>query len=907
MSEAQRRSVVVLMADITGYSEIAEVMEVDWLYEVLNDILAQLSQCILRYGGVIDKYVGDEIVALFGFPSVVDDAADRAVQAAISMLERMEDLNGQNRELVGKSLDLHVGINSGVVIAGRVGLGGASSHTIIGDAVNVAKRLQTEAAPGQIYISASVKQRLRGRFDLDPLGTISVRGRRMPIETYLVASVILPRSRTVSASDERWVPRDSQVAALRAAAEPGHDGAGPRAALIVGEVGVGKSAIARRFLLDMQQAGRAVVEVRCTSITSEMPYWALGELMIALSEDPDALLPGTGDVGQPESHLPEEDRVGREAVAGVVAMRRRSLSARRALDLGVVVRATKELLRKLTGPGPLVVSFDEAHWIDDASAGVLSAVASDPTLIPFVFWVLVDRSGDEVALAAEWAPATIAVPPLTGAQSAELIAQSPGTEAWTASLQRSVIRESGGNPLCLTELIGWLQGRTEASPAAVDTGAAPFLSMHSMVLSRVEALQPPLPLLLQACAVVGEPVLPALVYYLVPDDARSPAHLAELVRAGYLAATAQPGEFALVHRMAAEVVYDTIPAPRRRELHGRLAQYLVDRQGDRGNVHLLARHAFLAGWGETCLPHLIESATAYRDACAYRDCLRVVERALEVMSSAPDPSIWHEDRARLLLAMAQSLQGLGEVEDAATALAEASALADEVGKPDLQAAVNLSVATSALMRGACEDAVLAYELAALAWEDIGEPPRVAQCKLGIGMVRLAGGELETALEYFQAAARLAQGTEWMLSAALNAIGVVQVQLGCYEEARANLLKAAEINEAEGDVRGLAHCYCSLGELHLAKQDLHEAARWFEAATIKARVVEDPMCICRANALLVRCYASLGDGAGVERAAGELATYHEAVGDGETLELVEAAARLVDQAREPTSQSGAGVR
>ncbi|MBD3176784.1 MAG: hypothetical protein GF320_16520, partial [Armatimonadia bacterium] len=164
LSDAHKRPIIVLMADVSGYSGLSETLELDWLYEVLREVLAQLSECVLEHGGHIDKYVGDEVVALFGYPRAIEDGADRALHAALAMHKRMADLNRTNVHLVGKVLELHIGINAGVVMSGPVGSGESEGTTVIGDVVNVAKRLESAAPAGSTYLSQSVVDRLRGRY-----------------------------------------------------------------------------------------------------------------------------------------------------------------------------------------------------------------------------------------------------------------------------------------------------------------------------------------------------------------------------------------------------------------------------------------------------------------------------------------------------------------------------------------------------------------------------------------------------------------------------------------------------------------------------------------------------------------------------------------------------------------------
>ena len=876
--ESQRRPIVVLMADISGYSEISETMEVDWLYEVLNDTLGELSECVLAHGGRIDKYVGDEIVALFGFPRTFEDAADRAVLAAVSMRDRMSAISSRNISLVGRALDIHIGINAGTVMAGRVGHQDATSHTVIGDAVNIAKRLESEAPAGEIYVSDSVRTRLRGRIDLEPLGPLRIHGRGEPVESYRVATTQKPAPAPLERVAEEWLARPQLLDELQAAADGGGAASSVPAALLVGDIGVGKTTLARAMLSRWRKLGHAVVETTCTSVTAEMPYWAVADLLWGL-----AYASGPGEVEDDRSAdqrlatVLAADREARDAAREVVALRRRSLAPRQGVEPQALMRALAALLAHVCERRRLAVLFDNAQWIGEADLAVLESLRPALATLPAAFWILSARSQEQVPLASSWQPAPVFVPPLTERQSAKLLDRFPGASDWSHSVKRSVLREAKGNPLHLRELAAWLGREGREDPGAGSSGP-PILTVHELVLNRVESLASPLPLLLQACAVVGEPIVPSLVRQLVSDDVCSPSRLTELLERKYLEAAARPGEFRFADRLAAEVTYDVIPLQRRRELHGRLADYLALRGAEEANVHLLARHACLGGWGVQAIPHLVASARAYSAEYANRDCLRVAERALEAMSSAADPRSWYSERVDTLLLMARSWHVLGEPENAAMALGEAMVLAEELGDRALCAMVLLDSAYNALLRRDVARAVAAYAMSAERWRELGDETRWAQCILGVGMGQLDQGDLDAALTSFQAAAGAAGAEGWMRSAALNNIGVIQMRRGELDHAERNLREALELNRQEGDRRGEAYCLTSLGELSLDRGDPKVAAEFLQPAIDAAREIEDPQAIFTAGTSLARCRVLCGDVTGARAVVDEILPHIDAVTD-----------------------------
>jgi len=876
LTEAQRRPATILMADISGYSGLSETIEADWLYEILNDVLHDLSECLIEHGAHIDKYVGDEIIALFGVPTFAEDAADRAVLAAQAMRESMQQLNARNQGLTGHDLHLHVGINVGIVIAGRVGHAQAGAYSVIGDAVNIAKRLETEAPAGEIYLSAAVKDRLRGRYELEALGPLQVHGRQATVEVYrLVGQAIAPQA-PLALDRATWVERERPMAELRRAAQACADG-GASCVLIVGEQGAGKTALARRFLRLRTDDGDRVAEVTCTPFASQVPHWAMADLAVLLAcHLASSPSPTTDDLAQALQEAFSGEEACREVILELLSLRRHDPLQRRAVEPGAVAQAIQALLARASRDCPLVLLVDNAQWLDEASTQVLSRLRPEATQ-GRVLWLFCARTQESVAVPARWVVRRVEIPPLLDAEATALLETLPGAGSLSHSLRRSLMRRAEGNALQLIEMARWLNVERRGGAAAA-TEAPLSLSLHEMLLARIEALPDPLPLVLQACAVVGEPILPSLLHQLVPSSVASPEALRQLVEHGLLSSGPQAGEFGFASRLAAEVAYDAIPAPRRRALHGRIAEHLSQLQPDALNTHRLARHAFYAGWGERSIPYLMQSAERYAQEYASRECERAVQQAIEAMSGAADPSAWYGDRARALLLLARAQHVLGALDQAQAALIEADALASEVGDDRLRAEVSLNTGTNALMARRWDEAVDAYGAAARAYATLGDRARQAQAVLGTGMAEMEQGSLSTALRSFREASEIGYDERWIRSAALNNMGHILVRLGDLGRAHRLLLEAEGLIRVEGDRRGLAYCYASLGELHFAAGHAGDGIPWLKQSLELAMDIEDPQCICQAAAVLARCYLACGDSARATDVIGRTTMYCEAVTD-----------------------------
>jgi class 3 adenylate cyclase len=180
----ERRSVAVLFADVVAFTPLVERHEPEQIVAVLNELFTFLTEIVHRNGGMVDKFIGDSVMAVFGVPAALDDAPQRAVRAAEEMLRWLETGNVRWRKLLGQDLQLAIGINMGQAVAGNLGSERRMEYTVIGDVVNVAARLETMARPGQVLMTEEVAEAIAGEWDTEPLGEHNLPGRAAPLRLH---------------------------------------------------------------------------------------------------------------------------------------------------------------------------------------------------------------------------------------------------------------------------------------------------------------------------------------------------------------------------------------------------------------------------------------------------------------------------------------------------------------------------------------------------------------------------------------------------------------------------------------------------------------------------------------------------------------------------------------------------
>ena len=464
--EEERRQVTVLFADLSGYTAVAERMDPEAVKRLIDRTLGRLKLEVDRHGGTVDKFIGDNVMAVFGAPVAHEDDAERAVRAALGMQRAMEELN---RDLVasqGVSFQLRVGLNTGEVLAGAVG----ESYTVIGDAVNVAARLQAAGRAGGVTVGERTYRATRHAVEYTRLEPLTLKGKSEPVEAWeatgLVADQPAVRPRQAEAELVGRVEELRMLAELqrRTVRES-------RAHLltVVGEAGVGKSRLLREAALRLTSGEQAPVlrQGRCLPYGAGVVYWALGEVVrdecgIADGDPVDVAwgkllvrleeIAGLGGRDHEPAYLRNATLIGR--LLGIETPESATLPEEDPQKMReAFFSAVRAVVEGMAAQRPLVLAFEDIHWADDGMLDLIEHLARSvraPVLV-------VCLTRDELL---ERRPAwgsgrrteSIAfLEPLDGEDARELVASLlPGSER---KLAGELAERAGGNPLFAEELV----------------------------------------------------------------------------------------------------------------------------------------------------------------------------------------------------------------------------------------------------------------------------------------------------------------------------------------------------------------------------------------------------------------------------------------------------------------------
>ncbi|HVY51858.1 MAG TPA: adenylate/guanylate cyclase domain-containing protein [Devosia sp.] len=605
--EGERKFATILFADVARSTAIAERLDPeDWAL-VMNGAFAFMNAAVSRYGGTVSRLLGDAILALFGAPVAHEDDAERAVRAGLEIQQQAMAYARTVKQQYGFDFDLRVGINTGTAVLAFVGDAIRTEYTAMGDAANVAARLQSMAEPGTVLISADTHRLVRNLFDFKPRGPLAMKGKQDPVETYEVtgARAVPGRTRGLEGLESPLVGRDREIGLLREKFSGLDRGTGSVVA-IVGEAGLGKSRLVAelRSLNEARQPGGTIwLEARAISYGTSIPYFpwrTLGRQMIGASEA-DAAPAVREKLGQFMARLSLRplDTPFYETMMAVDSEQSRlalgSLSGDAVVNgvAAAVVNCIKSALHAGGGgPRPHVMVMDDLHWSDSATLELIAQVATlasfEPLLMVCVLrpdrrapsWALLDRLQASLGSAFE----RIDLEPLPAEASRELLGNLLHIEDLPESIRARILERSEGNPFYLEEVLrslidgGQVVREGEHWRATRDIVDATIPDTLAGVLSaRIDRLPDATKRVAQTASVIGrvfahrvlqamclsgpageqiehvEPHIATLSYeQLVREKAREPER-----------------EYIFKHALTCEAAYGLLLKSRRRELHAR--------------------------------------------------------------------------------------------------------------------------------------------------------------------------------------------------------------------------------------------------------------------------------------------------------------------------------------------------
>ena len=674
-----RKTVTILFCDVVGSTSLGEATDPETTRRVMTRYAESMAEIVRQHGGTVERFRGDEVMAVFGVPVAHEDDALRAVRTATEMQRSLAELNTELAATWGVELACRIGINTGEVVAGDHVSG---EGFVTGDAVNLAKRLETAAEPGTILIGTATYPLVKDAVKVGPRERFTAKGKREPVARFRLDEVDTDAAGYARRLDAPLVNRSQELEALRRLVHDAFETRRCGIVTILGTAGIGKSRIARELAAELDGVAD-VATGRCLPYGGGITFWPLQQVITNLGglEAAAAVLGGTDD-------------------GSVVLERLQTVTT--ATDTGApsteVFWAVRRLLERISARRPLLVAFEDLHWAEPTMLDLVEYIAAFATG-PLV--LLCIARPDLLEMRPSLAGTRLDVEQLTDRETAELV-EALGID--DDDLLRRITSTSEGNPLFAEQLAAMT---ADAEPT--DSLELPA-SIHALLAARIDSLEPAERRMLERASIVGKEFWPRALVALSShaDQPHVTGRLMTLVRKGLVmpARAEVPGEdaYRFRHSLICDETYSGIPKAVRAELHERFARWLQAQAQERRG---LGEHDEITGY------HL-EQAYRYRTELVPADehALGLAGEAGRLLATAGRRALAREDlpaavvmfqralallppedaeRPMLLTELGSAAMRGGEWENARAVLEDAVAAARRAGdrRSELRATIEL--------------------------------------------------------------------------------------------------------------------------------------------------------------------------------------------------------------------------
>jgi len=669
-AEGERKKVTVLFADLAGYTPLSERLDPEVVMSLSQDLLRELAQAVYEHEGYVVQFMGDAVMAVFGAPLTHEDDAERAVHAALDMRERIETLNRRWQTRLGQSLRLHIGLNTGMAVTGRVGSDLRMADAVIGDTTNTAQRLQSAAPPGDILVSVDTYRLAREAFTFAALEPLAIKGKREPLLAYQVLGVQAQPGRRRGLEGQGLssplVGRATELQTIQACVqhlvEQGQGGI----VGILGEAGLGKSRLIAetKTYLAAQNANVLWLEGQTLSFGQTISYWPFQQILrgwAGISEEDDA----DATWSKLETHVralcADETIDYLPYLASLLALEVRSEYAERVkyLDgdaMGKQIFLTaRRFFERLGRAQPTLLVFEDLHWMDESSSLLLEHLLPLVASVPLVIFGVSRPERDTPAArlralcAREYAGqySEVQLAPLSGADSTQLMDNLLAIENFPAKLRELVLQRAEGNPFFLEEVIRTLldTGAVEHDAASghwrataqLDTIRIPD-TIQGVIMARVDRLDEEVKQVLRLAAVIGRSFLYRVLKAMAEAGQQLDDNLTELQASEFIREKQHLPELEYMfrHALAQEATYESILLQKRRKLHARVAQAVESLFAERLEEFygLLAYHYARAEAWDKAQAYLLKAADQAGQLAGDAEALALYDQAVAAYARA---------------------------------------------------------------------------------------------------------------------------------------------------------------------------------------------------------------------------------------------------------------------------------
>lgn len=828
----ERKFVTVIFADISGFSGIAEQMDPEELTAMVNGCFERLIKIAYKHKGTVDKLIGDCVMVLFGAPITHEDDTERSLLCSLEMMQAVD----QYSEKIGRPLKIAIGINAGTVVAGTVGSNLKHDYTVMGNAVNIAQKLQKQAKAGEIRVSQEIVNLTAKNFQFQGLEPFFVRGIQQPIQQYQLLGSKLRQSPNLTSNIARpLVGRKAELLKIKQLCDEALKGQA-RTSVISGEIGVGKSRLAKELSLYAMAKGLKPHRVIARSITANLSYSLIYDLIRSLLEFDEN---EERDAAAVTAHFIEAGLDGDEA-RFLLEIFPESLQLGRIRDIPAqlkmegVINAAVKLLSAVTQRTPSFIHVDALQWADLLSINLLGRFFA--VLEGKVFVLMTAR--DDFNLPWKDVP-VFKLEPLAYQDAVDFVLKMVGIDTLPVAIVENILQRSGRNPLFMEEIVSSFMEQDNWADDVQSAWSNMTISatLTSLLQSRLDRLTAPAKETLKHAAAMGSEFDPRLLAKIMDNESATQQSLEELTESGYIDVMTDfnPPIYCFHNQMIREVALSSMLKDKLRKLNKQVATVMEQAfsQGD-----TLISYAMLAEYFEKAHDHT--KAVDYYGKAAEslagngdnRTAIQLYQNAIRLqLKESPDqPDI----AAALLIKSAQTRCLSENFDKAVEDLNQVTRLLR--GGKNTPPSKLLNAATKELgrisrLQGKLNEAEKTLKDLLVTMKSEDDPELYIETLREIGIINFKKGNYEDALHHYHQGLQKAkaQKDHVLIARCLNEVGLVHTYKNQLGQALNFFLESLELREKSGNLHSvavvlpnIASAYQKLGEHDKAVEHLVKA-------------------------------------------------------------------------------------
>ena len=865
----QRRQVTVLFVDLSGYTHLSEQLnDSEKLYELVQSCTKMFANDIYKYDGMVDKFTGDGLMALFGAPIAHENNAELAIRAALDIQSDLEKLSTELKERLGSEITAHIGLHSGSVVVGGVGSNMMMNYTAIGDVVNLASRIESAASSGMILVSDVVYRQVRTLFNFETVEPLKLKGISQPvIAHHVLGAKSKPGSvRGIEGLYAPMVGRDGELERLHQAVKAMNREKIGRFMAVSGEAGIGKSRLMSEFKTFLSQLPVQVLEGASLIYRKGVSYWIFQDMLLRMlgadAETPkseyqarlrECITQSLPD--QIDDILPYLEQMLSLPLSNPETAKRIDYLGAEQLRQQIFL-AVRDFILAETQQKSVVLILEDLHWADSGSLELLDFLLDSLIKKPVVI-VAVSRSFADGKLAEIASRAgellhlrftDLPLKSLSPDQSDRLFSQLLEIQNMPETLRTHIVQRASGIPLYLEEILRMLMDRNllhrvEDHWQLVEKVDLALLgvpdTLEGLVLTRFDHLELVQRHILKVASVIGRSFTRSLLIECMPTLTSDEVDLSIRVlldREFILPDPLPGGEYMYKHILVADTIYSTLLKRERKELHGRVAETIekLFAENLENQVDVLARHYFWSDRVERAPYYLIlagqKSARNYNTSQAQK----YFEDALSLL-----PGVEHSPQQALQvhIGLGDALAMVGNYPETRAAYERAAlvVVGDEKANTEIACSVQRKIGMTYERQGDYDQALVCLEAGhkLLLEAGLDSPAELSQILNDTGWIYFRRSNLDEAEKYLTQALVLAEKATRLdvVSSVYNRLGGVHYQKDQLKQARNFVAKSIAIREELGDILGVARSYNNLGILNW------KTGAWDEALENLKRSVE----------------------------------------------------------------------